>query len=250
MIIMLMGAGAGSRFVRDGHTVPKPFIPVNENASTYDHVSCMYEYVARKLGLGFVGSSHLVSFVTQSAFRKHVERSHCDWLETIYVPDLVNAGPVWSAVAATLSWRGSDSLLLLDSDCFVRMNNGKSQLDAIRQHAVLKETDAVVYTITAQHDTPDAATVSRKGTVRITEGGVAAGDMINVGAYWFRSIDLFRFAVYDAQQECGSKELKLSDVINTQIEAESYELDGTFVNLGTPSLLAAYQKEQGYVKAS
>jgi hypothetical protein len=238
MIILLMGAGAGSRFVQDGHTTPKPFIDVDGFP--------MYEYVASRIGLDWISSDDNIYFVTQLAYKKYVES--VDIIENLFVPDLVKAGPAWTAVAATLDCPEHSDLLIFDSDCFVQTDES-TQYDLIRDYPIPLTTEAVVFTVKAKEDNPDVAMVDFGRIMQIREGGVLEGQQINVGAYWFRSVGKFRRSVFYAQQEQeSSAELKLSEVMNTQLSAEACELNGEFINLGSPTALEAYKRKKCYGK--
>lgn len=251
MIAMLMAAGAGSRF-KDG-SVPKPFRTVVDNIP-------MYEYVATKMGLApRLYFEHTV-LVTQSAFKDYapVWRGKANSLvsNTIFVPNLVAAGPAWTAVAASLNYADHSGLMLFDTDCFVEPLFGKN---AVLWQMLGMPTplgaDAVVFAVRATEDTDSAATVHVEveddggNSVTITEGGVKAGDLLNVGVYFFRNIKAFRSSVFQAQQAKGSvgdsSELKLSEVLSRIRHVECCELEGTFVNLGTPELLQKHQASIG-----
>lgn len=244
MIVLLMGAGAGSRFPKS--RVPKPFVRVDDRM--------MYEYVANKNGMFGRTDTY---FVTQTAFAKYdafehkTRPSHYFSEDTIFVPDLVAAGPAWSAVAASLRFDDHEPLLLVDSDCFVEMNKEDHYLmKSVENQDFKLTTEVVVYSTISTEDMSGVAQVDidpDDAHITIKEGGVKKGELINVGAYWFRSLREFRNRVFGMQQEHSTeKELKISDVVNGFEKVKGLILNGKFVNLGSEELLAAYRKEKNY----
>jgi len=239
-IKLLMGAGAGSRFQSGGYSVPKPFISV--------HGESMFLHVARKLGALEVGG---ITFVTQAKFSRHVEKAQPGVMidRVIYVPDLTKAGPAWSAVAATMLEDQDEDVLLMDSDCFV-LSETECPLNTILYEPVQRFTKCVVYGNTGNED-KGLARIMLEGTrVSIKEGGTKKKDIANIGIYWFKSV---RYLHHLAATATAAKafqnlvtEVKISDLVNMIPETEvgASVIKGTFVNLGTPAGLNAYQKEK------
>jgi bifunctional N-acetylglucosamine-1-phosphate-uridyltransferase/glucosamine-1-phosphate-acetyltransferase GlmU-like protein len=239
-IKLLMGAGAGSRFQNEGYSTPKPFIDVCGEP--------MFMHVARNLGATDVGG---ITFVTQTKFSKHVERTLLGVLidRVVYVPDLTAAGPAWSAVAATLDEDPDEDVFLMDSDCFVKplpMND--TALSQILYEPVQRYTKCIVYGNTGNDDKGLARIVLDGQKVLIKEGGTLKKDIANIGIYWFKSVRLLRqLAATATAIKAGQRhvtEVKVSDMVNmlAETEVDIGMVQGSFINLGTPEGLNAYQK--------
>lgn len=244
MEIMMMAAGGGKRFRDDGYKMPKPFIPVRQRQ--------MWEHVALKQGLDRYEASLVIRRGTENWL--HMD----EWspiTNLIQIPDMVDRGPAWSVVAATLNLKGSESVLLIDCDCFVDTGGEKLQarieietLTAKRKAGEELPT-AIVVGSTAPGNQLNAAAIRRTDEttyviVEPTESnrGAEDGELINVGTYWFNNLDMFRSVVHSLSSETG-REIKLSDVYNAWPEKRGVlPLPGRFHNLGTPEDLRHYTK--------
>lgn len=240
MIVLLMAAGAGKRM---NSAVPKPFIDVKGKQ--------MWMYVAEKLGLGKNDTLQRV-LVMQEKHRKWLDvdkgGDHLDEIskyveEVTYIPDMEVAGPAWSVVAATLTTRPSQPILILDTDCWVEptpmghrdIMSGSQITQICRMHPHW-DTYCMVFGIRVFEDMTHAAEITMSlNTMVIREGGVKKGGLLNVGAYWFRSVEDFRVRLSSVKKE---GEVKISDVVNVDVRStEVMTLTGKFVNIGTEELL-------------
>lgn len=263
MVILLMAAGAGKRM--QSADVPKPFVEVNGKP--------MWQHTAEKMGLKNRGETvHLVMQEHHRQFMDIDNDQHCEvaaeYVDDIqYITDMTEKGPAWSVVAATLSLHGSHSILIVDSDCWVEVPEDAPSF--MRQHAALLgsteieqiahvranlETDTLLFGVRVFEDTADAAQIDYgipgdgKSYPRIVEGGVAKGGLLNVGAYWFKSLDDFRSRVALCTKQA---EVKISDVVNAHnYNTEVVSLNGVFRNIGTKERLAAYLEETNAKQAT
>jgi GTP:adenosylcobinamide-phosphate guanylyltransferase len=250
--VLLMAAGAGTRMLSD---VPKPFIKVGQTQ--------MWELVAKKLGLHkkrevakylIVQDQHKQYLLMDSESEKYVDTA-------IAITDMTSKGPAWSVAAATMSMSSDQSILILDSDCWVEVppnapaymqHNaallGSTEIEQILRMRPAWGTDIMLFGVRVFEDTPNASEIVLNvksdplGRVEaIREGGVKNGGILNVGAYWFRSVGDFRARL----AKCTSQtEVKISDVVNVRAwPSDVMVLNGEFRNLGTRELLDAYLKD-------
>ena len=226
MNIFMMAAGGGARFAEAGYTVAKPFVRIHDG-------SRMWEHVARQIG---ITARMDVSLVTRQELAKQCDINKDSPIQKLrLIPNMVGPGPAWSAIAATLELSGSEGFLLLDCDCFVNTHGGQTQIQQILSAC---QDQAVVFATVAEQQTSSAASVIG---ATIVEGGVIAGGLLNVGAYWFPSLEVFRKKVALLSASPKVEEVKISNVFNALSERTHHVLNGTFINLGTPADLNAYK---------
>jgi NDP-sugar pyrophosphorylase family protein len=230
----MMAAGEGKRFLGLGYRAPKPYITVRGVP--------MHMHVHRRLGLE--NRDQDLVLVTQSGYREHVSEGDLFYEDVRYIPDMTVAGPIASAVMGSLSDDEETEVLFLDCDCYVTSNYATQYGQMTAQLSTMRygNNSCGVFSVEAQKDDPGCARVTRNGDrVQITEGGVIRGQMLNVGAYWFKSLRIFRRAASFLYGEPRPREMKMSDAINHVARycggSQSMELDGEFTNIGTPELL-------------
>lgn len=258
MHLIMLAAGAGARMNSD---VPKPFLDVNGEQ--------MWLHVARKIGLQQrpdIGKT----LVVQEAHRKWFDMSDADVSEYVsdtiddvkYITDMSGKGPAWSVAAATLMDPYETlPILILDSDCWLEVpknpppytvNYGLlSNLSQLEQMLILRpywQTECILFGVRVFEDTQHEAEIIPHPTDltgrmhSIKEGGVRKDGLLNVGAYWFRSLADFRWRLAACKKE---GEVKISDVVNMQTRnIEVITLNGNFINIGTEELLKKYLEDQ------
>lgn len=246
MKILMMAAGGGARFKADGFDTPKPFIPVRNRQ--------MWEHVALQSGL--------VDLEASLVIRKEIKHYlHMDkWSpikSVITIPRMLDQGPAWSVVAATLNIPEDESVLLVDCDCFVDGADGKSQIKQELARCTAKtgkeefKPTAIAFGAKAIGNQLNAAFFSARvhevlsgyEIVEATKenGGTPDGDVLNVGTYWFKSLKTFRETVFNVSSNTDG-EVRLSDVFNNWPDHNDVHLlNGRFYNLGTPQELRAYR---------
>ncbi len=248
--ILLMAAGAGSRF---GSGTPKPFIRVNGLP--------MWHHVGAKAGLKRAadGSPMAVSLVTRSDHQHYIASTDHQGYSPVVdnikaIRPMVEQGPAWSVVAATLGGYTED-IIVMDSDCYLSAPDAiqcAKELTHFRQIELFRPnitSSAAVFALRTMKDDQAAMAVmeSNKGPMIASVPGVRRGELLNIGTYWFRSVSTFQHAVANMPFFAdGTKELKVADVFNYLKHREVYEVVGNFHNLGTPEQLEDYKEVQGY----
>lgn len=248
MDILLMAAGSGERMNSE---VPKSFMRMGP-----DNLQMWY-YVAKRQGLDkYTRLSR--SLVMQEQHRKWYDYENIEWDKDYpidgvdYITDMSSKGPAWSVMAATLNTHPSHPILILDSDCWVeptlighqRDIMSGTQMQQISRMRISWETSCVVYGVRVFEDTDHAAEIkignSPLGNIDcVQEGGVNKGGLLNIGAYWFNSVQEFRARLAEVKKE---GEVKISDVVNVRTRGvECMTLSGKFVNIGTEYLLNKYK---------
>lgn len=242
MIVLMMAAGAGSRF---GEGIPKPFREVRPGVP-------MWKFVAKELGFDQIDD--LKTLVVQDA-HSHLVSEGEDFYDlfddTTIIRPMIEQGPAWSVMSAIMTVHETQDLLIVDCDCFI--SGGWDELLQITRSRLRLETDVAIFCVQnngpTRNDCSGIIIDNSYNTVngplntieKITEKQVAGGQHINIGAYWFRNTNTFKHALQKAPKD---KEVTLTDLVRTFREerTEAVVLEGTFHNLGTPELLTAFQE--------
>jgi NDP-sugar pyrophosphorylase family protein len=248
--IVMMMAGAGSRFAGRS-IVPKPYIDIGNGVPMFLKV---VEEMCENLP---------VRFVAQASHKEYFEMCYPkirrgQLVEKVqFIPDMTKAGPAGSVIMGCADIKGD--FFLIDSDCFIRPLMPNEQLsvtdslvemlqDRVDSSPIRSGVSAAVVTIEAAFDSINESSVSINELLPILEGGVRIGDHVNVGVYWFASFAIFyQQAMLAFEASAGSKEIKISDVLNRMQNVglkvvDLHMKDTQFVNLGTPELLATYKQ--------
>lgn len=250
--VLLMAAGAGSRF---GGDVPKPFIDVNGLP--------MWHYVAKKMGMvrAADGGPFVVSLIVRSDHQGMISATDLQGYSPVvdnikFIRPMIEQGPAWSVIGATLDMTTEEDIYVVDSDCYVedpRKLSDKHRISHFKQMESMRprlNIDAVAFAHVAFHADPSAMGAlfsSGDEPLIASSPGVKTGQLANTGTYWFRSVRQFRSAVSQMPFYAdNSKELKLADVFNHFRRREFQRVAGVFHNLGTPEHLTNYMKDRVY----
>ncbi len=233
--LLIPAAGNGSRFSKDGWTVPKPMIDING--------SLMIEEVINNLNLNNCNRILLLRDEHLSDYSDHSQRLSCGGNKIIRVKDLTE-GTICTALLARRLIDCDDPLLIANSDQIVEFDCNDFVKDCQRRSLdgsilVFKDKDRDIKWSFAE--------INNQGEVIRVAEKEAISDLATVGIYYFNKGSEFISAAIDmiANNERVNGEFYTCPVYNYMIKNGAkigiYEIPPSSMNgIGTPIDLRTY----------
>ena len=208
MKILIPMAGAGSRFVKEGYTFPKPLIDVNGKpmkqavVETLDF-DCEYIFLVRK--------SHIEEY---SGLLDTLERITNGRYQHVVVDELTE-GAACTALLAEELIDNDEDLLIANSDQIIEYRSENFKL--------LKElttVDAIVFTFNAVHPKWSFAKTNSRGYITEVAEKKPISNIATCGIYWYRhGSDFVKYAKQMIDKDIRvNNEFYIAPIYNELIE--------------------------------
>ena len=208
MKILIPMAGAGSRFVKEGYTFPKPLIDVNGKPMIQAVVEnldfdCEYIFLVRK--------SHIEEY---SGLLDTLERITNGRYQHV-VGDELTEGAACTALLAEELIDNDEDLLIANSDQIIEYRSENFKL--------LKElttVDAIVFTFNAVHPKWSFAKTNSRGYITEVAEKKPISNIATCGIYWYRhGSDFVKYAKQMIDKDIRvNNEFYIAPIYNELIE--------------------------------
>ena len=208
MKILIPMAGAGSRFVKEGYTFPKPLIDVNGKPMIQAVVEnldfdCEYIFLVRK--------SHIEEY---SGLLDTLERITNGRYQHVVVDELTE-GAACTALLAEELIDNDEDLLIANSDQIIEYRSENFKL--------LKElttVDAIVFTFNAVHPKWSFAKTNSRGYITEVAEKKPISNIATCGIYWYRhGSDFVKYAKQMIDKDIRvNNEFYIAPIYNELIE--------------------------------
>ncbi len=232
-LIMPM-CGAGSRFFKNGYSVPKPLIEIENKPFFYWATRSIEKYVELKDISFIILQEHVDYFDLDKRIRQFYPKA-----KIVVIPH-ITAGPVFTCLEGVRNIKDGNPVIFNDcdhmfkSESLYKLMQGKE--DAIDGALVTFYSDAPHFSF-VKYDKQEKII----GTV---EKEVVSNHAI-CGAYYFKSAQLFRIIADEYIKTCPYKETFISGMYNTMcqkgMKIKDYLLD-FHLEFGTPE---EFEKAKG-----
>lgn len=219
-------AGAGSRFYKNGYTLPKPLIEIAGKPFFYWATESIAKYVDVRDITFIVLKEHVSKFFIDVCIKKYFP-----YAKIVVIPE-VTAGPVFTCLEGLQKIDDNDPVIFNDCDHMFRctsLNNFLNEPDSEIHGALLTfESDCPNYSYIKYDDLGNI-----RGTI---EKEVVSNHAIS-GAYYYRSAELFREIAEKYIEKCPYKETFLSGMYNIMCQNQMHIKDflvDFHVEFGTP----------------
>jgi UDP-N-acetylglucosamine diphosphorylase / glucose-1-phosphate thymidylyltransferase / UDP-N-acetylgalactosamine diphosphorylase / glucosamine-1-phosphate N-acetyltransferase / galactosamine-1-phosphate N-acetyltransferase len=234
--IVIPMAGAGSRFVDAGFTVPKPFIDVSGVVMIERVLENLKMKDARFILIG--RDEHLVS--EEASFERLREKNNCE----ILTVDKLTEGAACTILLSSWLINSNEPLLLANSDQIVEMD-----IEAFIKDSIERKLDGSILTFPANHPKWSYAKIDSNGHLMELREKKVISEYATVGLYYYqRGRDFVNSAIQMiANNDRANNEFYTAPAYNYSVKnglkIGVYNIEETQMHgLGTPEDLDAYIK--------
>ena len=224
-LLMPMG-GAGSRFFKDGFTMPKPLIIINDKPFFYWAVKSV-TYSIKPIDITFVVlQQHIDEFDIKTEILRYFPDANI-----VIIPEIL-PGPVFTARAGVGLYTDRHPILI--NDCDHMFVCSKLATDIARDSRIL---DGALLTFESNEPQFSYIKYDVDGNVAGTVEKQVVSNHAICGAYYFRNRSVFEMVMDEYILKCPYKECFISGMYNIMCEkgmtVKDYLLD-EHVEFGTP----------------
>lgn len=223
-LIMPMG-GAGSRFQKNGYTIPKPLIEIQGKPFFYWAAMSIYKFIDVEDIIFVVLKEHVEKFVIDKKIKEFFPKA-----EIITIPNIL-PGPVYTSMAGVENINDDTPVIFNDCDHMFRCEN----LEALMQKEKL-EADGILLTFESNKDCYSYVKYDENKIVGTVEKKVVSNHAI-CGAYVFKNKYTFLDSAKKYILNCPYNESFMSGVYNILCDNHKSVIDYLLdfhVEFGTP----------------
>ena len=237
-LIMPMG-GAGSRFKKDGYTIPKPLIEINGKPFFYWATRSVSKFIEVKDITFVVLEKHINDFGIDASIKEHFPDGNI-----IAIPEVL-PGPVYTAIEGVRSLEDDAPVIFNDCDHMFRCNKLE---ETMRQEQM--EEDGILLTFESDKACYSYVKYKDKKIIGTAEKQVVSNHAI-CGAYIFKNKRLFIEASDKYLSNCPYKECFMSGLYNILCDESKNIKDHLLdfhVEFGTPEEYEEAQKSNYFTE--
>jgi dTDP-glucose pyrophosphorylase len=235
--IVIPMAGAGSRFSKQGYTIPKPFIAFQGHM--------MIEHVLKGVHIPDATYTLIIQEKFQTEYPEELKKLEQYFNVKYVVVEKLTQGAACTALAAYRFINTNQPVLFVDSDTLF----DPSDIVAFIADAHMRHLDGSLITIHSTLPSYSYVELEENGSVKSVREKEVVSDQAVAGVYYFASGNAFVDSAFETliYGEVQKGEYYMSSVYNRAIykglKIGSYAIPGESVScVGTPEQLAAYNK--------